>query len=156
MKFTSSQQQTLLEALSGFMKETSRGKLRKMLTEGRIQVNETIQHKAKFQVEVGMQIEILSRIKAQEITPPPTPKHKRINLNVIWEDEAILVVEKPAGLLSIATDKLEVDTLHSRCVDYVRLEDERNPNSIPGEEATIYKHARHSQVSKLLVKQCLH
>ena len=78
MKFTSSQQQTLLEALSGFMKETSRGKLRKMLTEGRIQVDGTIQHKAKFQVEVGMQIEILSRVKAQEITPPPTPKRHEL------------------------------------------------------------------------------
>ena len=126
MKFTSTQEQTLLEALSNFMNETSRGKLRKMLTEGRVQVDGTTQHKAKFQVETGVQIEILSRIKAQEITPPPVSKHKRVNLNVIWEDEAILVVEKPAGLLSIATDKLEVDTLHSRCVNYVRLEDERN------------------------------
>ena len=126
MKFTSSQEQPLLDALSEFMKETSRAKLRKMLTEGRIQVDGTIQHKAKFQVGKDVQIEILSRIKAQEITPPPVPKHQRINLNVIWEDDAILVVEKPPGLLSIATNKLEVDTLHSRCVDYVRLEDERN------------------------------
>jgi 23S rRNA pseudouridine1911/1915/1917 synthase len=47
-------------------------------------------------------------------------------LNIIFEDEDILIVEKPAGLLSIATNKMEIDTLHSRCVDYVKSIDQAN------------------------------
>ena len=126
VKFTSTTEESLLDTLSGFMKQTSRAKLRKMLTEGRILVDGTVVHKAKHQLSHGSEIELLSRPKAQELTPPPIPKYKKIDLNVLWEDDSILVVEKPAGLLSIATNKLETDTLHSRCVDYVRLDDEKN------------------------------
>ncbi len=97
-----------------------------MLTEGRILVDNTPEHKAKKELLQGSEIEVLSRVRALETTPAPISKQKKSNLKIIWEDEAILVVEKPAGLLSIATDKLERDTLHARCVDYIRREDEKN------------------------------
>lgn len=126
MKFIAEKTGTLLDIFAEFMDNTSRTKLRTMLTEGRVQVDGTIQHKAKFTIEKGMTIELLSRVKALEITPPPVVKQKKIDLKVLWEDEAILVVEKPAGLLSIATDKMEIDTLHGRCVDYVRQKDEKS------------------------------
>ena len=45
---------------------------------------------------------------------------------MIYEDDQILVVEKPAKLLSIATDKLEADTLHSKCVDYLKQKDPKS------------------------------
>ena len=45
---------------------------------------------------------------------------ERPKLDVLFEDETILVVNKPAGLLSVATNKMEDDTLHSRCVAHVR------------------------------------
>ena len=125
MKFKAEKEITLLDMLAECMPDTSRSKLRKMLTEGRIQVDGTVQHKAKFPLSKGMELELLSRVKAHEITPPPAIKQKKSNLKIIWEDDAILVVEKPAGLLSIATDKLEVDTLHSRCVEYIRQEDDK-------------------------------
>ena len=126
MKFIAEKTGTLLDTLAHFMDNTSRTKLRTMLTEGRIQVEGAVEHKAKFEVTKGVTIELLSRVKAHEITPPPVVKQKKINLKILWEDEAILVVEKPAGLLSIATDKMEIDTLHGRCVDYVRQKDEEN------------------------------
>ena len=126
LKFNVEQKTTLLDALKEFMPNTSRSKLRKMLTEGRIHVDNTPEHKAKREVSPGSQIEILSRVKAFEATPPPVSKQKKSNLSILWEDEAILVVEKPAGLLSIATNKLERDTLHARCVDHIRQEDEKN------------------------------
>ena len=40
---------------------------------------------------------------------------------MLFEDETILVVNKPAGLLSVATNKMEEDTLHSRCAGHVRF-----------------------------------
>ena len=58
----------LLDALTQRMPNTSRSKLRKMLTEGRIHVDGTHEHKAKKELTAGAQNEILSRDKALEIT----------------------------------------------------------------------------------------
>ena len=109
---------TLLDTLSLNFKQTSKNKLRKMLTEGRISVNGKIEHKAKRELINGDIVKILDKLTSKELTPPPKQKAK--NLDIIFEDEDILIVEKPAGLLSVATNKMESDTLHSRCVDYVK------------------------------------
>ena len=45
---------------------------------------------------------------------------------LIFIDESILVVNKPQGLLSVATDRLETDTMHTRCVNFVQEESEKN------------------------------
>ncbi len=95
-----------------------------MLTEGRISINGEIEHKAKRPLKESDIVEILDKTISRELTPPP--KQKLTNLNIIFEDEDILLVEKPAGLLSIATNKMEPDTLHSRCVDYVKSKDPSN------------------------------
>lgn len=126
MKTTVENPSNLLDALADIHAKLSKNKLRKMLTEGRIQVDGNTVHEAKFELQKGMQIHVLDRTTALKSTPPPEPKRKKINLQILWEDESILVVDKPAGLLSIATDRLEDDTLHSRCVDYVRQENEKN------------------------------
>ena len=43
----------------------------------------------------------------------------------MFEDTTLLVVNKPHQLLSVATDRLEGDTLHSRCVEYLQWSDEK-------------------------------
>ena len=157
LKFNVEQKTTLLDALTEFMPNTSRSKLRKMLTEGRIHVDNTPEHKAKREISPGSQIEILSRVKAFEITPPPVSKQKKSNLSILWEDEAILVVEKPAGLLSIATDKLERDTLHARCVDHIQQEDEKNwcyiVHRLDRDTSGVMVFARHQQHKEYLQNQ---
>jgi 23S rRNA pseudouridine1911/1915/1917 synthase len=75
---------------------------------------------------VGTNIEILDKVKAAEESPSPRAQYNGPKIDIIYEDEAILVVIKPEGMLSIATNKLEIDTLHSRCVDYVQFSGERN------------------------------
>ncbi len=118
MEITISKDTILLDELSIQFIQTSKNKLRKMLTEGRISINGKIEHKAKRELTKGDVIKILDKTTSKEITPPP--QHKVKNLEIVFEDEDILVVEKPAGLLSVATNKMESDTLHSRCVDYVK------------------------------------
>ena len=124
MKITIDSQQILIEVLSKLFPNSSKNKIRKMLTEGRISVNGEIEHKAKRPLKESDIVEILDKTISRELTPPP--KQKPTNLNIIFEDEDILLVEKPAGLLSIATNKMEPDTLHSRCVDYVKSKDPSN------------------------------
>ena len=122
MEITISKDTILLDELSIQFTQTSKNKLRKMLTEGRISVNDKIEHKAKRELNKGDIIKILDKTTSKEITPPP--QHKVKNLEIVFEDEDILVVEKPAGLLSVATNKMESDTLHSRCVDYVKTKNQ--------------------------------
>ena len=50
-------------------------------------------------------------------------KQKASKLKILYEDENYLVINKPAGLLSIATDKEKTITAYRLCMDYVRSQD---------------------------------
>lgn len=101
---------------------SSNNKLRKMLTTGRVKVNNIIIHKAKHK---------LLKNDVVEITKKPSKSNKELvelsinnhQIDLIYEDDTILVVEKPPKVLSVATDKLESNTLHSKCVDYLKQTD---------------------------------
>ena len=121
MKKTVEQEAPLLDVLKSMLPNSSTNVLRKMLTNQRISVDETIIHRAKHPVLRGQVVEIhpKEKITLEEVRETNAKTH---DLNVLFEDESILVVDKPAGLLSVATDKLEQDTLHNRCVEYCRSE----------------------------------
>ena len=125
MKFNVEEEMILLSALQLMYPESTKTKLRKMLTEGRVLVDGTPVYKAKELLTKGNFVTIINRSEAIVKSPPPEPRKQFSKLKVIFEDECILVVEKPAGLLSVATEKLEKDTLHSRCVDHVKRQSER-------------------------------
>ena len=112
--------ETLLDALRRIHPDSSTGTLRRMLTQGRVQVDGEGVHAAKTVLAAGQRVEVVARTVATEQHPAPQKRPKGPKLDVVFEDEAILVVNKPAGLLSVATNKLEDDTLHSRCVAHVR------------------------------------
>jgi 23S rRNA pseudouridine1911/1915/1917 synthase len=120
MEFDVNEDATLLEVLKIQYPNSSATKLRKMLTQGRVTVNGEVEHRAKQTAEKGAKVGILDRPAAFNKTPPPAVKNP-VDLDVIFEDEDLLVVNKPAHLLSVATDRLEVNTLHSRGVDYLRF-----------------------------------
>ena len=115
----------LLDFLKQNFPNSSSNKLRKMLSQGRIEVNKTITHKAKHMLARNDFVELLDKPR-NEIKPQTKIKFKNYSIDLVYEDDYILVVEKPAKLLSIATDKLETNTLHSKCVDYLQQKD---PNS---------------------------
>ena len=121
MEATVERDGTLLEFLKEVHPQSTTTTLRKMLTQGRVTVNGEVAHRAKHEVVSGDAVHILPRSKAEEITPPPTAS--AVDIDVLFEDDALLVVNKPAHQLSVATDRLEVDTLHSRCVEHVRRSD---------------------------------
>ena len=111
----------LLEVLKIMQPNSSTNVLRKMLTNQRISVDEATIHRAKHLVLKGQVVEIHPKAKVtlEEVREMSAKTH---DLDVLFEDDSILVVDKPAGLLSVATDKLEQDTLHNRCVEYCRSE----------------------------------
>ena len=50
-------------------------------------------------------------------------KQKASKLKILFEDDNYLVINKPAGLLSVATDKEKTITAYRLCMDYVRETD---------------------------------
>lgn len=47
-------------------------------------------------------------------------------LKIVFEDEAIIVIDKPAGLLSIASDQEKLSTAYRQVTDHVRVDDPDN------------------------------
>ena len=116
----------LLEALSLMHPNSKRNTLRKMLTAGRVMVDGNIIHKAKFLVPNGSTISISNKETASKSSPPPSVKKQNPRIKILFEDEHIIIVNKQAGLLSVATNKMEPDTLHSRVVNYLKSQNEKS------------------------------
>ena len=115
----------LIEALGEMYPNSKRNTLRKMLTSGRVSVDGEIIHKAKFILKKGKKVIVSDRESAAISSPPPSPR-KPSRVKLLFEDEHIVVVNKQAGLLSVSTDKMEPDTLHSRVVDLLKSENEKS------------------------------
>ena len=124
MKKKINSESILLDILKQMQPQASTNVLRKMLTNQRVSVDDQTIHRAKHVVQEGQIVEIhpkpkISIEKEREINA------KTHDLEILFEDDTLLVVNKPAGLLSVATDRLENNTLHNRCVEYCR-EENRN------------------------------
>jgi len=60
------------------------------------------------------------------ISTSPIKKKTRSKLPIIYEDEEIIVINKPSGLLSIASDKEKGSTAYRMLSDYVQQKDKHN------------------------------
>ena len=114
----------LLDILKKMQPQASTNVLRKMLTNQRISVDDQIIHRAKHVVQEGQTVEIHPKPKIS-IEEEREQHAKTHDLEILFEDDTLLVVNKPAGLLSVATDRLENNTLHNRCVEYCREENKK-------------------------------
>ena len=112
------QETNVLAELQTLFPSSSKTTLRRMLQAGRVIVDGEIVHSAKCNLTIGQTLEVVSRERA----PPPPAKTTAggRKIDVVYEDDDILVLDKPAGLLTVATDKMESDTLHSRAQSHVR------------------------------------
>ena len=104
----------LLPFLLEQVKGQSRNNVKGLLTRGQVQVDGVTVTRHDQPLTPGQTVTIRphgSRAK------PPFP--------ILWEDGRILVVEKPAGLLSMASDREKVRTAYRMATDYVRRDNPR-------------------------------
>jgi 23S rRNA pseudouridine1911/1915/1917 synthase len=116
----------LLEFLKLQFPQTTNNKLRKMLSEGRVKINDSVVFQAKRPLLANDKFQLLDRNNKIPQTDKPLKELKKSAIEIIYEDDDLLVVEKPAKLLSVATNKLEQDTLHGKCVDYLKQQDNKS------------------------------
>ncbi len=100
----------LLEALADIFPDSSNNTLRTMLKDERVLVDGKLKANPKDLVQAGQKIEVLSHVlkKAKD----EKGKKKR-SLTIIYEDKDLVVVDKPNGLLSVATNFDTQNTAHA-------------------------------------------
>jgi 23S rRNA pseudouridine1911/1915/1917 synthase len=101
---------TLLERLRALFPETSRRSLKQWLEHGRVTVNGRVADDGRVTVAPGDRISLGSRTA----TPFPAP------LRLVHEDAELLVIDKPPGLLTIATARERERTAYRLLWDYLQ------------------------------------
>jgi 23S rRNA pseudouridine1911/1915/1917 synthase len=99
---------TLLEVLRERFPDSSNTTLRKMLQSDRVRVNGEAERDAKRQIGAGDRLEVGSRSR------PIDPR-----ITIIHEDQDLIVIEKAAGLLSVASPAEKGETAESFLNDYL-------------------------------------
>ena len=107
----------LIDVLSILHPGAKRNSLRRMIDHGRVLVDGNKASRAKEIVSTGSIVETLSR------TEGDGPAKKKVDglpdPDILYDDQELLVVEKPAGLLSVATPRGESDTMFDRVLNWV-------------------------------------
>lgn len=116
-KFTLEKSAELMAYLQEKFPSKSRDNIKSLLRNKLVQVNGVTQTHFKFPLETGQ----LLTVGKKEIKVPVIP-----GMKVVFEDKDILVVNKPAGLLTISTEKIKTRTLYHMLSLHVKREDPNN------------------------------
>jgi 23S rRNA pseudouridine1911/1915/1917 synthase len=100
---------TLLDRLGVLFPEASRRSRKQWLERGRVRVNGTVLRRGDTPVTVA------DRVELGAPAPPAFP----VALRRVYEDDDILVIDKPPGLLTIATEHERERTAYRMLADYV-------------------------------------
>lgn len=109
MKFVATQDLTLLDAVALLSPQSSKTTLRSWIKEGRIKVDEVTVKLANAPVLKGQTVTLG---KKQKLIPG--------DIEILYEDRDLVIINKPVGLLSVATAFEKEETAHSLLKDYYR------------------------------------
>ena len=102
MRYSIKQTSSLLDALAIHFPESSRNTLRTFLKDERVLIDGKLATDPKQQVDAQQELQVLPRRLKKEGV-----------LQIIYEDKDLVVVDKPSGLLSVATHFDTQNTVHS-------------------------------------------
>ncbi len=108
----------LLDSLIANFPHKSRKLLKAVLRDRQILVDNRTVTQFDYPLQVGQVVEVNWKKTSQKRRPH--------GLNIIFEDDDIIIVNKPAGLLTISTDKEKRKTAYALLSDHVKVEDPDN------------------------------
>ncbi|MCH5193024.1 MAG: RluA family pseudouridine synthase [Oscillospiraceae bacterium] len=110
--FTAKSPGGLLELLIENQPSKPRGKVKSELEHGLVSVDGRTVTKFNYLVKAGQQVRVGTYT-------PKYEKNKSPFLDIIYEDRDFLAINKPAGMLSIATEKEREETAYRLAADYL-------------------------------------
>ncbi|MEK3888017.1 RluA family pseudouridine synthase [Bacillus sp. FSL K6-3431] len=138
-----------MELLSYLLLQLSnkgRNSVKAILTRGQVVVNGQVSTKYNHVLQTGDLVSIRTESKANSI--------KMIGIEIIHEDDDLIVIEKEAGLLSIASEKEQLATAYRQLTEYVRSTNPKNRiyivHRLDRDTSGIMMFAKSKQIQQLL------
>lgn len=103
----------LLEYLFKTLSDTSRTRVKEYLKFKSVFVNGTVTTRFDHPLAAGDTVAIGPQKSSEQVSAP------KFGVRIVYEDDAIVVAEKPSGLLTIATEKVRTRTAFFAVNDYV-------------------------------------
>ena len=116
--FKVSKESPLLEFLYAKITNESRNNIKKYLSNHQVLVNGTMTSQFDFMVVKEDLVQIAK-------DPVRAVKKATVKLDIIYEDEEFIVINKPSGLLSIESDSEKSNTAYRMLTDYVQKKDNK-------------------------------
>ena len=108
----------LMKFLQGALPSKSRSDIKSLLAHHQISVDTEVITQYNYPLRIGQQVVVHWAKVLIEKQP--------IGLNIVLEDDYIIIIEKQAGLLSIATDTEKEQTAYSILSEHVKKRDPKN------------------------------
>jgi len=118
-QFTVKESTTLLPFLLSALPNRSRNSVKSMLKRGQISIDAQVETKHDHPLHAGQQLSIVKNKAFKR-------ESALIGLTILYEDAHMIVVNKEAGLLTIANQREKKRTAHYQLMRYVRKENPRN------------------------------
>lgn len=116
-KFIVKEESALLDFLFAALKGYKKNKVRSYLKFGAVSVNGVVSRKHDQSLRPGYEVSVETN-KRQILAA--SMKHP---FRIVFEDDAVIVISKPAGLLTIATDQEKDHTAYRALTEYVKMRD---------------------------------
>jgi 23S rRNA pseudouridine1911/1915/1917 synthase len=116
--FIVEREDTLLASLLVMLPHKSRNIVKAVLRDSQVRVDGRTVTQFDHPLVPGQRVEVCWE-RAE-------PKRESRGLNIVHEDEDLIIIDKPSGLLTIATDKEKRKTAYAILSDYVKKEDPDN------------------------------
>ena len=110
MKYIVENENELCDFLLANLKHKSKNNIKSLLSRGLVSVNGKVQKKCNFKLSNKDVVEIIDNYIMSE----------KYIIPILYEDSYLIVVSKPAGLLSVATEKERTSTLYYIVSSYLK------------------------------------
>lgn len=114
--FICDEDNTLLKVIANFNKDLSNKSIKNYIKHNMVRVNDKIITNSSFLLTKGDNVKI-------NYTMQVIPEY---DLDILYEDEYLIAINKPCGLLSISNEKEKIVTAYRMVSDYIKSKNKKN------------------------------
>lgn len=111
-KYIVKENEILIEFLKKMFSNLSKNSVKSLLHNEKVFVNGNMTTKYNYELNVGDVVEIREKVAK--------------NIDIIYEDKDIIVINKPSGLLTVATEKEKNKTAYHSVMEYLKKKNKNN------------------------------